>query len=67
MRLIIDSPTLAGKLSRVLDQARVTLGSDGSLRRADGTTEDMEVEPETGWFQRLLVRIASWLPGEWLL
>ena len=73
MGLIIDSPTLAGKLSRVLGEAfptlayRVTLGSDGSLRWADGTTESMEVEPETRWLQRLLVRIAAWLPGEWLL
>ena len=73
MGLIIDSPTLAGKLSRVLDQAfpalayRVTLGDNGSLRWADGKTDDIEDEPGTGWLQRLLVRMASWLPGEWLL
>jgi len=73
MGLIIDSPTLAGKLSRVLGQAfpalayRVTLGDDGSLRWADGKTDDIEDEPGTGWLQRMLVRMASWLPGEWLL
>jgi putative cardiolipin synthase len=73
MGLIIDSPTLAGQLSKVLDQAfpslayRVTLGDDGSLRWADGTTENIDVEPETGWFQRALMHVESWLPGEWLL
>jgi hypothetical protein len=45
----------------------VTLGPDGDLRRADGTTENIEDEPETHWFKRFMVRITSWLPGEWLL
>ncbi len=73
MGLIIDSATLAGKLSYVLEHAfpalayKVTLGPDGDLRWADGTTEGIEVEPETRWFKRFMVRIASWLPGEWLL
>ena len=73
MGLIIDSPPLAGKLSNVLDHAfpatayKVTLGPDGDLRWADGKTENIEDEPETHWFKRFMVRIASWLPGEWLL
>ena len=64
---------LAGTLSYALDHAfpatayKVTLDPDGDLRWADGKTENIEDEPETHWFKRFMVRIASWLPGEWLL
>ena len=73
MGLVIESPTLAGRLSAVLDEAspalayRVTLEPDGSLRWHDGLGATLDDEPETSWFRRLKVRVFSWLPIEWLL
>ena len=73
MGLVIESPSLARRLSAVLDNAspalayRVTLEPDGSLRWHDGLGATLDDEPETGWARRLKVRIFSWLPIEWLL
>ena len=73
MGLVIESPSLARRLSAVLDGAspalayRVTLEPDGSLRWHDGLGATLDDEPETSWARRLKVRIFSWLPIEWLL
>ncbi len=73
MGLIIDSPSLAARLSRLLDNAvpglayRVTLDAKGSLLWDDGLGATLDDEPETGWFRRMKVHIFSWLPIEWLL
>ena len=73
MGLVIESASLARRLSAVLDDAspalayRVTLEPDGSLRWHDGLGATLDDEPETGWARRLKVRIFSWLPIEWLL
>ena len=73
MGLIIDSPSLAERLSRTLDNAlpglayQVTLDANGSLLWHDGLGATLDDEPETGWGRRLRVHIFSWLPIEWLL
>ena len=73
MGLVIDSATLAGQLSKVLDDAspalayRVTLDADGKLLWHDGLGGTLDDEPETGWGRRMKVHIFSWLPIEWLL
>jgi len=73
MGLVIESRSLARRLSAMLDDAspglayRVTLEPDGSLRWHDGLGATLDEEPETGWARRLKVRIFSWLPIEWLL
>jgi len=73
MGLIIDSASLAGRLSRTLDNAspglayRVTLDANGSLLWDDGLGATVDDEPETGWFRRMKVHVFSWLPIEWLL
>lgn len=73
MGLVIDSPVLAGSLHRTVDEAypatayRVSLASDGELQWEDGTGAVYRNEPKTGWLQRAMVKIGSWLPIEWLL
>jgi cardiolipin synthase C len=73
MGVIIDSASLAGRLSTLLDTAspalayRVTLDADGSLVWHDGLGSTLHEEPETSWARRMKVRIFSWLPIEWLL
>jgi len=73
MGVIIDSTSLAERLSRTLDNAspalayRVTLDANGSLLWHDGLGATLDDEPETGWGRRMKVHIFSWLPIEWLL
>ena len=73
MGLIIDSETLAKRLSAAVDGAypslvyRVSLAEDGSLRWEDGTGKVYDTDPGSGWFERAIVRIGTWLPIEWLL
>ncbi|HET7525452.1 MAG TPA: phospholipase D family protein [Burkholderiaceae bacterium] len=73
MGLVIDSAELALGLSSFVDKAypglvyRVSLDADGNLQWEDGTGAVYHTDPGTGWFERAVVRIGSWLPIEWLL
>jgi putative cardiolipin synthase len=74
MGLVIDSPTLAGKLDDALGKVfpdvayRVTLDKDGELHWEDGSSgRTYTADPETSWFRRMMVHIQSWLPIESLL
>jgi putative cardiolipin synthase len=73
MGVLIDSPTLAGKLHAVVARAypglayRVSLAPDGELQWEDGSGTVFRTEPDTTWFVRALVEVGSWLPIEWLL
>lgn len=74
---VIESPALAqdvaqGFADRMPEQAyEVRLGSDGSLvwieQRGDGEVIRHTTEPGTTARQRILVRLLSCLPVEWLL
>jgi putative cardiolipin synthase len=74
MGMVIDSPVFAARLAQAVDNAfpdvayRVTLKDEADLRWEDGAKgETYTTEPETRWWQRLSVRVQSWLPIEWLL
>ena len=76
MGFVIDSPVMAQRLSSTLqngvaDRAyEVKLAPDGSLfwiERKQGAVIRYDTEPGTGFWQRLGVRLMSWLPIEWLL
>jgi len=73
MGLVIDSATLAQRLSSTFDNAspalayRVTLGDDDELHWHDGSGATLDDEPQSSWGQRMKVRIFSVLPIEWLL
>ena len=73
MGLVIDSARLAGQLSSAVDKAypdiayRVSIGPDGKLAWEDGTGKVYDTDPDSGWFERMLVRIGSWLPIDWML
>lgn len=77
MGLLIDSPAIAGGMSRWLDQNlpriawRVTRDPGGGLlwttEGADGTPVTSTTEPDTTMPLRILVRVFGWLPIEWLL
>jgi putative cardiolipin synthase len=75
MGFLIDSPTIAGALSRSLDGAesfyRVVLAEDGALNwietREDGTTIRHAREPNSSAFERVMLRVMGWLPFEWML
>jgi putative cardiolipin synthase len=77
MGLLIESPALAGRLTRAFDEdARaaayeVRLTADGrSIEWVDGADpggETYDTEPETGLMRRALVRFLSWLPIDWML
>lgn len=77
MGLLIDSPNIAGGMSRWLDQNlprlawRVTRGPGGGLQwtteGADGQSLTTTTEPDTTMPLRILVRVIGWLPVEWLL
>jgi len=72
MGLIIESATLAGRLSSALDKVypavawRVSLDADGDLEWNDGT-KTYETDPEASLWERGSVRFMSWLPIDWLL
>jgi putative cardiolipin synthase len=74
MGLVIDSPTLAGRLDDSFDKIfpdvayRVTLDKGGDLQWEDGSKgRTYTADPETSWFRRMMVHIQSWLPIESLL
>ena len=73
MGLVVDSAQMAEQLSSGVDKAypdiayRVSIGPDGYAVWEDGTGKVYNADPDSGWFDRVVVRIGSWLPIEWLL
>ena len=76
MGFVIDSPVMARRLAFTLqngmaDRAyEVKLAADGSLFWIEGKQGAVirhDTEPGTGLWQRLGVKLMSWLPIEWLL
>ena len=73
MGLVIDSAALAERLSSDVGKAypelayRVTIGADGKLAWEDGSGKTYDVDPDSGWFDRAMVEIGSWLPIDWML
>jgi putative cardiolipin synthase len=73
MGLVIDSARMAERLSSGVDKAypdiayRVSIGPDANLTWEDGTGKVYDTDPDSGWFERAVVRIGSWLPLDWLL
>ena len=75
MGLLIDSTGMAERLSAALDQRnfvyQVQLERDGELAWVQSATDGAETiystEPNTTLVQRLLARIISFLPVEWML
>jgi putative cardiolipin synthase len=73
MGLVIDSAQMAERLSSDVAKAypdlayRVSIDPDGNLLWEDGTGKVYNTDPGTGWFDRAIVRIGSWLPMDWLL
>ena len=71
--LVVDSPTLARRLSAGLDALypdhawRVARDAAGGLRWLDGGPVPATTEPGVGVFRRAAVRVMSWLPIDWLL
>jgi cardiolipin synthase C len=77
MGLLIDSPAIAGGMSRWLDDNlprvawRVTRASEGNLlwttKDADSNPVTATTEPNATMPLRILIQIIGWLPVEWLL
>ena len=73
MGLVVDSPTLAGRLGSALDKAATTaawevrLGADGRLEWLGDPAGPLSTEPQSGLLRRTGVTIMTWLPIEWLL
>lgn len=73
---LIESPEIASATARIFQQRvpenayEVRLGSDGDLQwleRRDGEEIVHTTEPGTGLLERVMVRVMSALPIEWLL
>lgn len=76
MGFVIDSPALAQRLSDTLANGigerayEVRLGTDGELvwiERGQGRLIRHDIEPGTGFWKRMGVRLLSLLPIDWLL
>jgi putative cardiolipin synthase len=73
MGVVIESRTLATRLATVIDNAfpslayRLALGDDGQIRWFGSDGQVFDTDPGSSWWDRLVVRIGSWLPIEWLL
>ena len=73
MGLVIDSVSMAERLSSAVDKAypdtayKVSIGPDGNPAWEDGTGKIYDTDPGSGWFERAIVRMGSWLPIEWML
>lgn len=76
MGFVIDSPTLAGRISKAFEQRipaqayEVRLSADRQLywqERRGNTTVRHDVEPGTTFAQRAAVWFMSLLPVDWLL
>lgn len=76
MGLMIEDPELAGEVGKLFDEfvpdctyeVRLTrLGRLYWLRKKNGTIIRYRHEPEAKFMKRVIVRVVSWLPVEWLL
>ena len=75
MGLLIDSPSLAGQLTRGLAAHQrthayaVTLTENGLLWTTQDGSQVLthDTEPQTSLLRRLTVTVLSWLPIEWML
>jgi putative cardiolipin synthase len=74
MGLVVDSPTLARRLSTGLDALYPALAwrverdpEGGGVRWRDAGPAPIATEPGVGALRRAAVRALSWLPIEWLL
>jgi len=77
MGLVIESPALAGEVSKAMDRAgdeaayKVTFAENGHSLEWIEQTKEGEVrythEPKTGFFRRMFVKIMSWFPIEGFL
>jgi len=73
MGIVIESRALATRLATVIDNAfpssayRLALGDDGQIRWSGSDGQVFDTDPGSSWWDRLVVRVGSWLPIEWLL
>ncbi len=73
MGVVIESRALAARLATVIDGAypslayRLALDDDGRIRWFGSDGQVFDTDPGTSWWDRMVVRIGSWLPIEWLL
>jgi putative cardiolipin synthase len=76
MGVVIESPALAQRIADAFDQGiaerayEARLSENGQLywvERRAGASVRHPIEPGTTFWQRLAVRVLSWLPIEWLL
>jgi putative cardiolipin synthase len=71
--VVFESAVLATRLATVIDGAypaaayRLALGDDGQIRWFGADGQVFDTDPGTSWWDRMVVRIGSWLPIEWLL
>jgi putative cardiolipin synthase len=71
--VVFDSATLATRLATVIDGAspslafRLALGDDGQIQWFGSDGQVFHTDPGSSWWDRLVVRIGTWLPIEWLL
>jgi putative cardiolipin synthase len=71
--VVIESAELASRLPAKLDQAyptmayRLALDENGEIEWFGANGEVFHSDPGSSWWDRLVVRIGSWLPIEWLL
>ena len=73
---IIESPEMARAIETAFEKQipdvayQVHLSEDGRLywiEQVDGEARRHDIEPGTGFWQRMAVRLMSWLPIEWML
>lgn len=77
MGFLIDSPTMAGMLSKLFDGGlaknsyRPELSADGRMvwqeTLTNGKTVTWQQEPDTSWLKQVTLAIVGILPVEWLL
>src|SRR5206468_1576612 len=71
--VVFESAALANRLATVIDDAypslayRLALGDDGQIRWFGLDGQVFDADPGSSWWDRMVVRIGSWLPIEWLL
>ena len=71
--MVIESSTLASRLPAALDKAfpssayRLALDEAGEIEWFGADGQVFHTDPGSSWWDRLVGRIGSWLPIEWLL
>jgi putative cardiolipin synthase len=71
--VVFESAVLATRLATAIDDAypssayRLALGDDGQIRWFGSDGQTFDTDPGSSWWDRMVVRIGSWLPIEWLL